>query len=646
MQSIPIGSSTGIDSSTLIVAAFDKLPAHVRHQFAQDELQQLGEEGYVIREMTSKPQSPIVITANKDIGVLYGVFHFLRLLQTHHDLDGVSMSSSPKLQWRMLNHWDNLDGTIERGYAGLSIWDWQTLPDTLSQRYVDYARANASIGINGVALNNVNASPKILTPAYLSKVAALADVFRPYGIHVFLSVNFASPKVLGPLETADPLDANVHRWWHDKIDEIYRLIPDFGGFLVKANSEGQPGPQDYGRTHVDGANMLATELATHGGLLIWRAFVYETRGNDRVKDAYDEFVEFDGKFLPNVFIQTKNGPLDFQPREPFSPLFGAMPNTPQMLEFQITQEYLGFSTHLAYLATLYKEVLDADTYVSGKHATVARVIDGSLQGQQITGMAGVSNLGDVTNWTYHPFGQANWYALGRLAWDHRSSASQIASEWIKMTLTTDKSAVQTILAMMMESREHLVNYQTPLGLNVLSSVGHHYGPQPWKRAAYHRADAEGIGFDRTPSGSNAVAQYSPVVRDSFADLHRCPEMFLTWFHHIPWDYRMASGRTFWEALCDHYYRGVEGVRQMQRDWASLVEVIDPETFQQVGRLLTVQEDEAVWWRDACLWYFSDVSGRQVPAHYETPRYCAEELKEKEQKTRYMKHFSHVMDDNP
>ncbi|SFB90663.1 alpha-glucuronidase [Parapedobacter composti] len=638
-RAVSAGNSTGIDSNMVIVGTLADLPQRYTHQIPRYAFSHLGPEGYTIREVTVGGRSSIAIIANEDIGILYGVFHFLRLLQMHVELDGIDVSDAPKVQWRMLNHWDNLNGTVERGYAGLSIWDWETLPQTIQQRYVDYARANASVGINGVALNNVNASPEILREEYLSKVAALAAVFRPYGIRVFLSVNFASPKVLGGLDTADPSDERVRAWWQAKTEAIYRLIPDFGGFLVKANSEGQPGPQDYGRTHAEGANMLARALDAHGGTLIWRAFVYEAKGSDRVMDAYDEFARFDGQFLPNVFVQTKNGPLDFQPREPFAPLFGAMPNTPQMLEFQITQEYLGFSTHLVYLATLYKEVLESDTYVGGKGATVAKIIDGSQQGQRMTGVAGVANIGNVGNWTYHPFGQANWYAYGRLAWDHALTATEIAQEWIRMTLTTDEVAVNTITEMMVSSYEHLVNYQTPLGLNVLSSVGHHYGPQPWRRAGFHRADTAGIGFDRTGTGSNAVVQYSSVLQDSFGNVANCPDKFLLWFHRLPWDYEMASGRTLWEELCFRYHDGVAGVRQLQEAWKTVRHAVCPETFQRVNRLLAVQEDEAVWWRDACLWYFATVAQKDVPPQYEKPRYTAQEIKKREMESKDMKHFS-------
>ncbi len=622
----------------VVISKIDDLPPVYRTLFKK-ELPQLQKEGFLIRDFGKREGTTLFIIGKDDVGVLYGTFHLLRTVQTCEKLNEINQVHTPKLHWRMLNHWDNLNGTIERGYAGLSIWKWDELPDKIDNRYIDYARANASIGINGVVLNNVNASPHILSSEYVKKVAALADIFRPYGIRVFISINFASPKVLGKLQTADPLNSEVKNWWKERIAAIYQHIPDFGGFLVKANSEGQPGPQDYGRTHADGANMLAELLAPHQGILVWRAFVYETHNQDRVKDAYDEFVRFDGKFLPNVMLQTKNGPLDFQPREPFSPLFGAMRNTSQMMEFQITQEYLGFSTHLVYLPSLYKEVLESDTYAEGIGSTVGRVIDGSLQGQPLTGMAGVANIGDAMNWTGHPFGQANWYAYGRLAWDHHLDIGQLAEEWIRMTLTSDTVAISIIKNMMLTSHGHLVDYQTPLGLTVLSSIGHHYGPQPWARNSFHKADSIGVGFDRSTSGSRAVEQYFPIVRDSFDNMDSCPEKYKAWFHHVPWDYVMQSGRTFWEELCFSYYEGVEGVREMQREWESVQKSIDPSLHDRVKKLLTIQEDEAVWWRDACLWYFNKFSKKIIPSYYEKPRYLESDFKRKELESKNIKHYS-------
>lgn len=602
----------------LVLAGTPATTDILRSKLFKKELAKLKKGGYIIQQVRLRSGSCFVIAANDDSGVLYGIFHFLRLLQTYSPLNGINISSSPTLQWRMLNHWDNLSGSVERGYAGKSLWKWDELPGKLDPRYKDYARANASIGINGVVLNNVNSDPQILSSAYLEKVAALANVFRPYGIHVFLAANFASPKVLGKLNTADPLNAEVIQWWKNKANEIYKLIPDFGGFLVKANSEGQPGPADYHRTHVQGANMMADALASHGGILIWRAFVYAVKKNDdRAKMAYDEFVGFDSRFHSNVFLQIKNGPLDFQPREPFSPLFGAMPHTNEMAEFQITQEYLGHSKALVYLAPLFKETLESDTYAKGKGSTVARIIDGSLQRQPITGIAGVANTGDDSDWTGYIFGQANWYAFGRLAWNHQLSAKQIADEWIKMTLTHKADAVETIGKMMLNSREVLVNYEMPLGLNVLCGVDH-YHPNPASREYFHKADLHGLGFDRTTEGSDAVAQYFPGARNIFNNIHTCPEEFLTWFHHVPWNYNMKSGRTFWEELCFKYYSGVKGVEQMQQEWSSLKGEIDADIFIKTKKLLDTQEAAAKDWMTVCITYFEKFSGKRVPSDYRIP----------------------------
>jgi alpha-glucuronidase len=604
------------------------------------ELQALGDEGFMIRTMTVEGHRATVLAAAKDVGVLYGAFHLLRLLQTHRPIDSLNVREAPRVRLRVLNHWDNLDRTVERGYAGFSLWDWFKLPDYIDPRYRDYARANASLGINGTVLTNVNADARVLLPEFLEKVAALAEVFRPYGIRVYLTARFSAPIEIGGLDTADPLDPDVRAWWRDKVAEIYRYIPDFGGFLVKANSEGQPGPQDYGRTHADGANMLAEALAPYGGVVMWRAFVYAPEAEDRVKQAYDEFVPLDGRFRANVLIQVKNGPLDFQPREPFHPLFGAMPRTPLMMEFQITKEYLGFSTHLAYLGTLWEEVLQADTYARGEGSTVARVIDGSLFGRELTGMAGVANIGTDRNWCGSIFDQANWYAFGRLAWNPDLRADSIAEEWIRMTFTNDPRFVAPVKQMMLASREAVVNYMTPLGLAHLMGPGHHYGPAPWFDQAprpdwnntyYHRADTLGIGFDRTATGSNAVAQYFSPLREIFGSLERCPEKYLLWFHHVPWDYRMRSGRTLWEELVDHYYRGVETVRRWQPLWESLRAFVDPERFEQIATLLRIQEKEAVWWRDACVLYFQTFSRRPIPAGYERPVHTLDYYIERQRK---------------
>jgi alpha-glucuronidase len=615
----------GTPESSEIIAGLD----------LEERLGRINEEGYVISNETIGGKRAIVIAANTDIGVLYGIFHFLRLLQTHRAIDELSIESSPKLKVRLLNHWDNMDRTIERGYAGFSLWEWHKLPEYLSPRYTDYARANASIGINGSVITSVNANALILTESYLEKVAALADVFRPYGVRVYLTARFSAPREIGRLETADPLDPEVMRWWREKADEIYRLIPDFGGFLVKANSEGQPGPQEYGRSHADGANMLADAVAPHGGIVMWRAFVYDNKVPvDRAMQAYNEFTPLDGQFRDNVMIQVKNGPIDFQPREPFHPLFGAMPRTPLMMEFQVTQEYLGFSTHLVYLATLFEECLQSDTYSKGKGSTVAKVIDGTLEDKKLTGMAGVSNTGTDRNWTGHPFGQANWYALGRMAWDPFLGAGEIADEWIRMTFSNDPDLVDRIKNMMLASREITVNYMTPLGLHHIMGMGHHYGPGPWVNRGradwtsvyYHRADSAGIGFDRSTSGSNAVSQYFPEVRDRFNNLETCPENLLLWFHHVPWDHPVRSGRTLWDELCIRYQGGVDSVRWMMSEWDQLEGRVDKERFDQVKSLLKIQEKDAIWWRDACILYFQTFSKRPVPDVVEKPEHTLDYYK--------------------
>jgi alpha-glucuronidase len=549
------------------------------------------------------------------------------MLKTQKNIEEVSVVSKPRIQHRVLNHWDNLDRTVERGYAGFSIWDWHKLPDYIKPRYKDYARANASIGINGTVLTNVNANSDVLTPQYLEKVAALADVFRPYGIKVYLTARFSAPVEIGGLETADPLEPAVVSWWKNKVDEIYEYIPDFGGFLVKANSEGQPGPQDYGRSHAVGANMLADALAPHDGIVMWRAFVYSNEvPEDRAKQAYNEFTPLDGKFRDNVLVQVKNGPIDFQPREPFHPLFGAMPETPLMMEFQITKEYLGQATHLVYLAPLYKEALYSDTYAEGEGSRVAKVVDGSLEDHEISGIAGVSNIGTDRNWCGHTFDQANWYAYGRLAWDHSLSSVDIAEEWLRMTFTNDPDFIGPVKEMMLASREITVNYMTPIGLAHIMGWGHHYGPAPWidegradwTSVYYHRADTGGIGFDRTASGSNAVNQYYDPVAERFADPETCPEKYLLWFHHLPWDYSTNSGRTLWKELVYRYYNGTDSVRWMQETWNSVKGMIDRQRHDKVSEFLDIQLQEAEWWRNACLLYFQTYSRRPVPAKYEKP----------------------------
>ena len=584
-------------------------------------LARAGDEGFLIRSTTVGKHAVTVIASQSDRGTLYGVFHLLRLVQTGKPLAPLAVEERPRLALRLLDHWDNLDGTIERGYAGPSLWNWAELPGRVDPRIEDYARANASIGINGAVLNNVNANAQSLTSSYLDKTAALAQVLRPYGIRVYLSANFNAPRALGGLPTADPLDPAVARWWRDKATEIYRLIPDFGGFLVKANSEGQPGPQDYGRTHADGANVLADAVAPHGGIVMWRAFVYSAEVDvDRVKRAYLEFVPLDGRFRDNVMVQVKNGPLDFQPREPFSPLFGEMPRTPLMAELQITQEYLGQATHLVYLAPMWKELLDADTYVAGPGSTVAKVLDGSLHGYRRTGIAGVANTGRDVNWTGHDFGQANWYAYGRLAWNPDLSATGIADEWIGMTWGHAPDVTSTIRSMMLASRETYVDYTMPLGLHHLIG-GDHYAPMPenadprradWSAIYYHRADAWGIGFDRTIRGSNAVGQYRSPLRERWNDPATCPETLLLWFHRLPWDYRLASGVTLWDALVRHYTKGADGARLMELRWTTLRGKVDDERYEAVLGKLRQQAADAAAWRNKTLRYFQQFSQRPLP----------------------------------
>jgi alpha-glucuronidase len=591
-----------------------------------------GREAFVIANVKQGSRTVIVVAGNTDIGALYGTFALLRQLERQRPVTALEIRSAPRIRRRLLDHWDNLDGSVERGYAGSSLWDWARLPGTLSPRYRDYARANASIGINGVVLTNVNANARVLTPEYLAKVAALASVFRPYGITVYLTARFSAPIEIGGLKTADPLDSAVRAWWRAKADEIYRYVPDFGGFVVKANSEGQPGPQDYHRTHADGANMLADAVAPHHGVVMWRAFVYSNDVPvDRVRQAYDEFTPLDGGFRANVLIQTKNGPLDFQPREPFHPLFGALPKTAQVLELQITKEYLGEDTHLVYLAPLFKEVLDADTYVRGSGSTVARVIDGTLQGQRETGIAGVANIGSDTNWTGSQFNQANWYAFGRLAWDHRLTSAGIAEEWVRATFTNDDAAVRTIVHLMLVSREAAVNYMTPLGLAHIMGSNHHYGPAPWARLSradwspvyFHRADSVGVGFDRTSRGSNAVEQYAAPVRDRLANRATVPDSLLLWFHHVGWGEPMRSGRTLWDELAAHYQSGVDTVRAMRGQWQSVRTSIDAPRFAEVDSFLEIQEREARWWRDAALLYFASFSHMPLPAGVEAPAHSLE-----------------------
>ncbi|EIY54943.1 alpha-glucuronidase family glycosyl hydrolase [Bacteroides nordii] len=623
----------GISKGTLLVGtpASSKVLSGI-HAIT-NEISGLGDEGFLIKTLKVDGIPCTVIAARKDMGVMYGVFHFLRLLQTQSDIKELNITQVPKLQRRMLNHWDNLNGTIERGYAGYTLWDWQRLPGYIDPRYRDYARANASIGINGTVLNNVNANARSLTTEYLIKAAALADVFRPYGIRVYLTARFSAPKELRALNTADPLDPEVRQWWKDKVKEIYKYIPDFGGFLVKANSEGQPGPQDYKRTHADGANMMAEALEPYGGIVMWRAFVYENSRNvDRAGNGYEEFKPLDGKFNKNVFVQPKNGPIDFQPREPFHPLFGAMPQTPLMLEFQITQEYLGYATNLAYLGPLFEECLDADTYTKGKGTTVANVLEDYNRSHGISGIAGVANIGTDINWCGHLFGQSNWYAFGRMAWNPELSSEEVADEWLRMTFNNNTSFVNPIKEMMQQSRETVVNYRNPLGLNHIMNFATHYGPGPWYKDPhwdakdYHKADETGIGVDRTSKGSNVVNQYAKPLAEILENLNTCPQKDLLWFHHLPWDYKMPSGKILWDELVAYYYKGVDEVRGMRKLWNSMEGKIDAERFNHVKQLLKVQEDEAIWWRDGCVLYFQTFSKRPIPSQYEHPQHTLEYYK--------------------
>ena len=595
-------------------------------------LASVGKDGYVIRSVRINGYNTTVIAGNTDIGVLYGTYAWIRRVAMRSSLNSLKIVEAPSLQLRILNHWDNIDGTIERGYAGNSIWDWWTLPDVKRQKYVDYARANASIGINGTVLNNVNADAAMLSTEYLNKVAALANTFRPYGIKVYLSVRFSSPMELGGLSTADPLDLAVAKWWQFKAAQIYRKIPDFGGFLVKANSEGQPGPQDYHRTHADGANMLAAALKPHGGIVMWRAFVYARRSKDRVGQAYDEFLSLDGKFSSNVILQVKNGPLDFQPREPFHPLFGAMQNTPLMMEFQITKEYLGFSTHVAYLGTLWQEVLRSDTGLGNKTYTVAdRLSRPTSKG--ITGIAGVANIGTAQDWTGGVFNQANWYAFGRFSWCPNANARNIAREWAALTFNADTRFVDPVVdRIMMPSREFVVDYTGPLGLTHQMNTGHHYGPGPWigdpaasiaSSRYYSKADSGGIGFDRTSNGSKTIEQYRPRARHMYGDKSALDSRYLLWFHHVPWSLKLAGGRTVWDELVFRYDRGVSGVTRMKQVWSGLQPFVDADRFHEVTSYFTVQKREAQWWRDASVAFFQSQSHLPLPAGHAPPTHDIE-----------------------
>ena len=559
------------------------------------------------------------IAAGSEAGLRYGVYALQRAEVLGQAGPGMDLQEAPYYDLRLLNHWDNLDDTVERGYAGLSMWEW-TSPSVPEARIRHYGALCASIGLNGAVLNNVNANPLILDAAHLARVKAIADILREYGIRTYLSIKWTSPIALGGLKSGDPLDPEVRAWWKSKAAGIYALIPDFGGFLVKANSEGQAGPQDYGRTHADGANMLAEALAPYGGIVMWRAFVYSPTSPDRANQAVEEFLPLDGKFADNVIVQVKNGPVDFQPREPFSPLFGKLRDTKMMMEFQVTQEYLGFSNHMAFHGTTWQECLGSDTYRDGPGSPVAKMV---------TGIAGVANTGQDANFCGYVLAQANWYAFGRLAWDPTLGAEQLADEWIRQTFLRPEGMsdrafrakfVAPLRGMLTASREAVVDYEMPLGLHHLFA-GSHYGPGPWEGGSrpdwtppyYHKADSAGIGFDRTRSGSGNVDQYNEPLASTFNDLQTCPEELLLWFHHLPWDYRMKSGRTLWDEICRHYDRGVRAVEGFRRTWSGLKPYVAPALFDEVAGKLETQLNDAKWWRDACVGYFQTFSGRPLPA---------------------------------
>lgn len=575
-------------------------------------------------------QYEATITASNPIGLLYGAYELIRLQNTDAYNTGsgnqqnfskaIDETEKPQVGLRILNHWDNLDGSIERGYAGKSIFKWEeiklgkngkggSISKSLHDRLITYARANASLGINGSVLNNVNASPKMMTAEYINKVKVIANILRPYGIRVYLSINFASPMALGYTKTADPLDKKVQQWWQKKAKEIYATIPDFGGFLVKANSEGQPGPGDYQRTHADGANMLADAVKPYGGIIMWRSFVYGAnhKGEDRVKQAVSEFKGMDGKFRDNVILQSKNGPLDFQPREPYAPIFDNIKQTPQIAELQITQEYLGQSKHLTYLAPMWKEFF------------------GFVNPDRLVGISGVANIGDDANWCGHPFSQANWYAFGRLAWNPALTAEEIAHEWLVQTYENqDERFTKPVEMMMMTSREACVNYMMPLGLHHIFKFDHHYGPEPdgfiasypleWCPVYYHKADAQGIGFDRSSKGTDAVGQYPEPYRSLYDNIETCPEEYLLWFHHVPWTYKMKSGSTLWQELCMKYNMGVAMVEVYRDFWHTSAKQYmkgHEQEWQHTDSLLNVQLENAKEWRNTCLKYFQTFSKMKI-----------------------------------
>lgn len=608
----------------------------------------------------------VMIDAASEVGLLYGAYHMLRMQQSGELTSDTLFTEIPAYNIRILNHWDNLNGTIERGYAGHSIF-WRNSADRMRRdangdvneqdllhpqdapeipsldRLYDYARANASIGINAYVPDNVNASPKVLSADYLQEVKKMADVMRPFGIKTYLAINFASPMVLGGLDTADPLDKNVQKWWQQKVKEIYQLVPDFGGFLVKANSEGQPGPIDFGRTHADGANMLAKALKPYKGIVMWRAFVYSPTDPDRAKQAYLEFQPLDGKFMDNVIIQIKNGPIDFQPREPYSALFGALPQTREMAELQITQEYLGHSNHVAYLGTMWQEFLrDVETHAQCplNNTQVKALAGRSKKGQTLTAISGVSNVGNSESWCGNVMAQSNWYAFGRLAWNDQLSAEQIAREWTSLTFG---KVLEPVVSMMMRSREAVVDYMMPLGLHHQFAWGHHYGPEPycaipgaradWMPSYYHRADEQGLGFDRSSHGTNATGQYPEAYAQLLDKPETCPYELLLWFHHVGWNDQICHTcgdkhlhESLWDALCHHYQQGLNEVRQMQREWDKCESAIDRELFLDIQRRLRIQARDAQWWKDGCLLYFQTFSHMPFPDDVEPSVHDLEQMR--------------------
>jgi alpha-glucuronidase len=617
---MPIEQSPEIRDGSLIVTCkgqplFEKLS----WRGATD---QCGPEGFRLLSTVLEGKSVTVIAANEEVGTLYGCYSFLCRLQLQQPISHLRILDRPKTQLRILAHSDNTYPAIDRGYSGNSLWHWDQLPGEINPRLHDYCRLNASIGLNGCIINKVEADPAFIDSKNLPKVAALASIFRPYGIKTYVSINFASPMVLGHLDTADPLDPNVQKWWREKVTEVYALIPDFGGFEVKADSEGLNGPEHYGRSHADGANMLAEVIAPHKGIIMWRAFVYDFEdknvNQDRVKRAYLQFEPLDGRFASNVLVQVKNGPLDFQPREPFHPLFGGMPKTRLLGELQLNQEYLGQATHLVYLGTMWEEFLNARTYAGANAAPessgVTIVSDCIQRGPNgiAGGFSATSNLGDDRNWTGHHFGQSNWFVYGRLAWNPDSSTADIAHDWIKLTWSNDASVAGRIHQIMMASYEAYVSYCMPLGLHHMVG-GDHYAPMPEgygdPRGMFHHADQEGIGYDRTRSaaGSDAVDQYHQRLADEFNGAQTCPERFLLWFHHLPWDHRMKSGRTLWDEICFKYESGVRTAKKMEQSWLSLSNVIDKRRHAEVAARLRTQVVDAGHWRDHCLGYFAGIN---------------------------------------